>query len=1514
MGGQRAASVPVAVVGIGVRLPGGVVDTASYWRLLCEGANAVGEIPQSRIDREYYFDPEPAQPGRIMTRWGGFLDGIEDFDASFFGISPREAERIDPQQRLICEAAWEALEDAGQDAERLRGSRTGVFVGQWLTDFEARMFADPAGVDFYMTLGSGRYATSGRLSYVLDLRGPSVTLDTACSSSLAAVHWAVKSLQSGESDYAFAGGVNVILEPQITIAYSQSRMMAPDGRCKFGDASANGYVRSEGAGVVFLKRLEQALADGDRVYAVVRGSAVGNDGHSSGSMGTVSRPGQEELLRAAYRDAGVSAGRVGYVEAHGTGTQGGDPVELGALGSVLAEAREPGFRAYVGSVKTNVGHTEGAAGITGFIKAALALYRDRIPASLHFETPNPKVPWSELPFTIPRALSPWPIGKGPRLAGVSAFGIAGSNAHVVLEEAPPVEADVALAEPSAATDTPRLLPLSARSPEALTTLAMRYAAVLDGPGAPALADVCSTAATRRTPLEQRAVFVARDRASMSERLRSFAAGAPPAAAGVVPPGAAPRLVFVLPGQGGQWAGMGRELARTEPVFRATLEACDAAARPFADFSLLEQLALDPSAAGYRLRDIDVIQPALVALAIAYAALWRSRGVEPDAVVGHSMGEVAAAHVAGALELGAAMQIICRRSALMRRAAGNGAMALIDLSFEAARARIARFGKRLALAGDNSPTASVISGEPHAIQEVLAELEREAIFCRRVKVDVASHSPQMEPLAALLREELAALRPSPALIPIYSTVLARRVEGTELDAAYWAQNLRQPVLFGTTVQALLEADAGIFLELGPHPVLLPSIEQTARVAKRSVTVLACGRREEPELDLFLTALGGLWAAGRPLDWAKANPGVARPLDLPLYPWQRERHWVEAAELVRGAAGARVDRVRPSNDARDWVYRFAWEEAPFGNGNGSRPAGSWLIVSDDEEGPQSLARALAVLGAPAVTARLLGLDAALAEHAATLAGVVLLVPEREDAAYLPIRIVQALLAKGSAVRPKLWLATRGAQAILGETHVSIEQAAVWGAGRVLAEEQPDLWGGLVDLDPAASPSDEATALATQLLAPDAEEQVAFREKRRFALRLVKYAPTRAPAPFAWRGGAVLITGGLGEIGLKVARALVSQGVRRLILLGRTPLPPRGEWKGLPENTRLGGRVAAVRELEALGASILTAAVDVSREDQLRAFLERYEAEAWPAIRGVIHAAASVDDHLAADMTREQFDGVMQAKLRGARLLDRLLPDLELFVVFSSIVAYVGLVGAANYAAANAGVDALVRERRARGRHGLSLGWGVWQGVGLANANVMNEFARQGVQGFAAEDAIALFSWLLGTDEPALAVVRADWDAFRRARLGRGATLYRNLLSANAASAGGADLSARLAAVGHEERRRLVEELVKQSVAAVLKIAPARLDAHRTLGSFGLSSLMAMELRNRLELALARALPATLAWNYPTVEAMVDHLTGDAPAPAAPVAAPTPVTLGLQEIAELSDEEAALALRRARSEAGP
>lgn len=890
-------SEPIAIIGIGCRFPGGVNNPDTFWQLLVNGVDAISEVPPDRFDVEAYYDPTPATPGKVMSRWGGYLDQVDQFDAAFFGISPREADRMDPQQRLLLETAWEALEDAGQVPDSDKTRQTGVFVGLWLNDYEARLFKNPAKVDFYMTTGSGRYSASGRLSYALGLQGPSVTLDTACSSSLVAVHLACQSLRNGECDLALAGGANVILQPHITIAYSQSKMMSPDGRCKFGDARANGYVRSEGAALITLKRLSDAVADGDPIYAVIRGSAINNDGKTSGFLATPGSAGQEEMLRKAYAHAGVSPGAVQYVEAHGTGTNAGDPVEIGALGAVLAEGRPDNQPCLIGSVKTNFGHTEGAAGMAGLIKVALSLKHQTLPASLHFQQPSPNIPWDVLPVKIQSSLTPWPAHEGAAIGGVSAFGIAGTNAHVVLEE---YVGDIQPVEKAA--QRPILLPLSAQTQDALVALAESYQAVVESAD---LADIGFTAATRRFQHGVRLAAVASDGAEMAEQLAAFVAGEKRrglAAGGEN--GSTPRKVaFIFPGQGGQWVGMGQQLLEQEPAFRAMMEQCQEAMRPYIDWSLIDELQ-----SGARFEEIDVVQPMLFAVEVSLAALWRSWGVEPDGVIGHSMGEVASAYTAGAISLADAAHVICRRSQLMKRVSGLGAMAVVELTFGEALAEISGYEDKLGIAVSNGPRSTVISGDPTALDAVVEKLKAREVFCRPVKVDVAAHSPHMDALRPELVVDLKGLQASEAPVSVYSTVIGAEQSGLGFDAAYWGENLRQPVLFAAAVQKALADGYNTFIEMSPHPVLLAAIEQSIRAFNvDDALTLASTKRKEDERFVMLESLGALYTVGYTVDWARLYP-AGEVLHLPTYPWQRERFWVDEKALG-GGQGMRREGEHP-----------------------------------------------------------------------------------------------------------------------------------------------------------------------------------------------------------------------------------------------------------------------------------------------------------------------------------------------------------------------------------------------------------------------------------------------------------------------------------------------------------------------------------------------------------------------------------------------------------------------------
>jgi myxalamid-type polyketide synthase MxaE and MxaD len=881
---DQAGPDPIAIIGIGCRLPGASGPKA-YWQLLLGRVDAIREVPPDRWDGDALYDPDSATPGRMNTRWGGFLDQVADFDAEFFRISAREAERMDPQQRLSLEVTWEALEDAGLVAGSLSGTSTGVFMGVSTFDHGSVVLGTLDGADPYDGTGSALSIVANRISYILDAHGPSIAVDTACSSSLVAVDLACQALRHGEAGLALAGGVNVITSPRIALSFSQGGLMAPDGRCKPFDHSANGYVRSEGAGVVVLKPLARALADGDRVYAVIRGGAVNHDGRTNG-LTAPNRPAQEAVLEAAYRAARVDPATVGYVEAHGTGTAVGDPIEVAALATVLGRGRPADRPLTIGSAKSNLGHLEAAAGVAGLIKTALSLYHGQLPATVHYSAPNPMLGLDRIPVTVADRTRPWPPGCGVPLAGVSSFGFGGTNAHLVLS-APPAVRDagrLGAERVSGPASTPVLIPVTARSEDALRARAAAWQqAAEEGTADPGWLGAASAAAARRLDHHAyRACVVASSAGELATAASALAAGerAPAVAGPRRATRQAPGVVMVFPGQGAQWDGMGRRLAATVPVFREAMHRCDDAIARCTGQRLWSDehgLVVDGTAK---------IQPALFAIQVSLAETLRGWGVQPAAVVGHSMGEIAAAHIAGALSLEDATRIVCERSRLLTELSGGGGLVLADLGVDELAPLLAGRERELSVAAVNGPRATVLTGSPSALDDVLGMLSAAGVFARRVAVAFAAHSPAVEPVQPRLRAALEGIQPVESAVEIFSTVTGERIGPLDLGPAYWETNVRAPVLFAPAVRRLLADGYETFLEVSPHPVLARALQASIRESGQEALVVSAMRRDEDELEGLLGAAGELFTAGTPLDWQALHPGTVRHVDVPAHGWRRK----------------------------------------------------------------------------------------------------------------------------------------------------------------------------------------------------------------------------------------------------------------------------------------------------------------------------------------------------------------------------------------------------------------------------------------------------------------------------------------------------------------------------------------------------------------------------------------------------------------------------------------------------
>ncbi|MEU5540462.1 type I polyketide synthase, partial [Streptomyces sp. NPDC020362] len=922
---------PLAIVGMACRFPGGADSPEEFWELLAAGGDAVGAFPADRgWDLENIYDPDPEKSGKSITQSGGFMRDASGFDAGFFGISPREALAMDPQQRLMLEVSWEALERAGIDAGALRGSRTGVFVGGFTSNYAISLAMSEegtAGFEGHMMTGNLPSVISGRVSYAMGLEGPAVTVDTACSSSLVALHLACQAIRSGECSMALAGGVTVLVNPGNFMEFSRQQGLASDGRCRAFSADASGTGWAEGAGMIVVERLSEARRQGHRVLAVIRGSAANQDGASNG-LTAPNGPSQQRVIRAALENSQLSAADVDVVEAHGTGTTLGDPIEAQALLATYGQERPEGRPLWLGSVKSNIGHTQAASGVAGVIKMVLAMQHQQLPQTLHVGEPTPHVDWSAGEVELLSEPMPWPAGERARRAGVSSFGGSGTNVHVILEEAPDEDAEAGEEEQGSAAPEDGAEQavgvsvaavvsgagawlVSARSAEGLTAQAGRLREWVVARPELEPPEVAWSLATTRGAFEYRAVVVGGDRGELVAGLESLADGVPSGAvvSGVVRDDA--RTVFVFPGQGSQWLGMGRELARVSEVFGARLAECEKALAPHVEWSLSDVLAGVEGAPA--LEAADVVQPVLWAVMVSLAAVWEAAGVIPDAVVGHSQGEIAAATVAGMLSLEDGARVVALRSRSLRVLAGAGGMMSVSQSAAVVEERLPRWGERVSLAAVNGPASVVVSGEPGALEELRAELEAEGVRARMVAVDYASHSAQVDRLEEEIVSVLAGVAPRQGRVPMVSAMTGEVLTGEELDAAYWYGSLRASVRFDRAVRILAEQGHQVFVEVSPHPVLLGAMNDTlAEVAQDAgpgaLPAAVCGtlRRDDGGTQRLVTSLAEAFVHGAAVEWTAVLPAADR-VELPTYAFQHERYWPEGLLSLSALGAAGGDAV-------------------------------------------------------------------------------------------------------------------------------------------------------------------------------------------------------------------------------------------------------------------------------------------------------------------------------------------------------------------------------------------------------------------------------------------------------------------------------------------------------------------------------------------------------------------------------------------------------------------------------
>ncbi|WP_394850848.1 SDR family NAD(P)-dependent oxidoreductase [Pendulispora brunnea] len=1465
---------PIAIVSMACRYPGDVSTPESLWKLLAEGRSGVGPFPQGRgWDLERLYDPDPDAAGKSFTKHGGFLYDADLFDPGFFEISPREAERIDPQQRLLLECTWEAFERAGILPHTLDATITGVFVGLMYTEYGLRLLNEPEALDGYIGIGSAASTASGRISYTFGLRGPAITVDTACSSSLVSLHLACASLRAGECELALAGGVAVVASPAPFIEFSRQRALSVDGRCRSFGAGADGVGWAEGCGVLVLKRLSDAKRDGDPVLAVLRGSAVNQDGRSQG-LTAPNGPSQEAVIRSALARAGLSAADIDAVEGHGTGTPLGDPIEAQALLATYGSAHTAERPLWLGSIKSNFGHAQSAAGVAGVMKLVLALRHAELPKTLYGEPRTPHVDWSRGHVALLNEAVPWPRTDRPRRAAVSSFGISGTNAHVILEE-PPLDAP---AELESSRSLPPAFPVlvSAKTEAALRGQAGRLREHLDAHPDIAVVDVAYSLATTRSQFEHRAAIVAGDRLELMAALDALAQGRPSSNtvlgkssavsshAHAEPRLAGEKLAFVFPGQGSQWMGMALPLLEASPVFREQIEACERAFAPHVDWSLLSVLRAQGEG-NASLDRVDVLQPALFAMMVALAAVWRSLGVEPDAVVGHSQGELAAAFVAGALSLEDAAKIVALRSRALVGLAGRGAMAAVELGVASLQKYIEPFGDRISIAAINSPRGSVISGEPDAVDALLGELAAAQVFAVKARGDYASHSSQIDALEEALRHQLGGVTPRPGTFAMYSTVTGTKLDGAEFDAGYWYRNLRQAVRFQEATEGLLADGHRFFIEMAPHPVLTVPLHETLDALQVEPIVVGSLRRHEGGLGRLFLGLAELWVRGFPFDWsAFFAPFRPRRIDLPTYAFQRERYWLPTKA-----------HAEPEFAATEHLYAIAWRPVPLTDAPTSEPVGEHVLLGSDRD----LAAALG--------ARCTGtLDELLAEpqlqpHAAG--------PRRltvdlraQSGGDLPTRVhratgellvlLQQWLSAPRLVDTELVILTQEAVSAGTTAAADLEHAALWGLLRTVRNEHPDRDVRAIDLDAALS-----NELLRRALEADAEPELALRGGVALTPRLVPAPPAASDGSAGLRldvRGTVLISGGTGELGAEVARHLVTAyGVRHLVLTSR-----RG-----PDAPEAGALAESLREAGARTVQLVACDVSDPRAvDQVVSAIGTDGME--PPLTAVFHLAGLVDDAVVGRLTPEQLHKVLRPKVDGAWNLYEATKGaaLSAFVSFSSAAGTLGGLGLGNYGAANVFLDAFAGYLQARGVPAKSLAWGFWEKFGLGlpaqlPATSVGRLKRSGIVPMSSREALGLFDASLERADAVLVPTALDFAAFARA-VRDGAhvsSLLRGLvrdLPVRGAGAGhrlpenASSLRARLSRMPESEWAAAVLDIVRSEVAVVLRLpGAAAVPPERPLKELGIDSLMSVELRNRLAARSDTKLPATLVFDHPTPHAI-------------------------------------------------
>jgi malonyl CoA-acyl carrier protein transacylase len=1588
---------PIAIIGIGCRFPGEANTPERFWQLLKDGVDTITEIPSYRWLAEEYYDPDPEAPGKMYTRHGGFLGPVDTFDASFFGISPREAAHIDPQQRLLLEVTWEALENAYIVPESLSGSSTGVFIGVISQDYTNLLLTTkkkPTYIDAYLGTGNAGGVAAGRISYTLGLKGPSLVVDTACSSSLVTVHLACQSLRHRECKLALVGGVQLNLSPLRVIGLSKARMLSPDGRCKAFDALANGYGRSEGCGMIILKRLADAVNEGDHILALIRGSSVNHDGRSSG-LTVPNGPSQQTLIRQALANGGIEPSQISYVEAHGTGTSLGDPIEMGALGQVFGKDRSPDNPLLVGSVKTNIGHSEATAGITSLIKVVLSLQHETIPPHLHFQQPSPYIAWDELPIVIPTECKPWPVGDQRRFSGISSFGFSGTNAHVVIEEAPllaaPRRQKMAQIVKSKIDRPMHLLMLSAKNSETLNSVAEQYEKELITHPDLELGNICFTAYTYRSHFNHRLSVVATSPEEMSKKLKDFRDKLEPIGlfqGQISETSQSKKIAFLFTGQGSQYINMGRELYETHPLFRQILEQCDNILRSYLETPLLEVLypsLSEPTANDSRLNKTSYTQPALFALEYALAQLWQSWGIKPTVVMGHSIGEYVAACVAGIFNLEDGLKLIAARGRLMQTLCEEGKMLAVSID-EAQITEIIQLHhqQEISIAALNGPENVVIAGPSQSIELIEEILSNQGIKTKLLSTSHAFHSLMMEPMLSEFAQVAAEITYAQPQIPLCSNVTGQIATADITTPDYWIRHIRQPVRFAASIETLYQQGYEIFMEIGPKPLLLGMGRQC--LPEKVGLWLPSLRQGQSDWQQLLHSVGMLYVNGLSIDGLSFDQYYQRQqVTLPNYPFQHQHHWFETNnnpatslpennsqtplfnrlpqgnpdKLVQQLANTgefsqeelkllpkfveifvkQHQRQLAATKFKDWLYEIQWQirirdsfatdylstlsdislqlQTDEITAAATLPPKRWLILADNQGLGQQLGKLLQSKGDECtlvyagdqyeqLTDQIIKINPNQPNdfqtlfdkiHAVTLQGVVHLwslniAATAEEAMTIAnlelagktgcgstLHLVQQLVKTEFSKWPSLWLVTKGAMPVGKETLnlASLAQSPLWGMGKVITLEHPELKCIQVDLDPQPI-ENESKELFTEISSGIlSEDQIVYRNNLRYVARLVRHQmPVGERKIIISQDKTYLITGGLGGLGLQIVHWMVAKGARYLILMGRRGVPSAEVQNQLNQLTQKGIQIKVVK-------------ADVAQFTEIATLLAEIET-AMPPLSGIIHAAGVSRYQALKELEWNHFEMILRPKVLGTWVLHQLTQNLtvDFFVNFSSLSSVIGAKGQSAYAAANQFLDVWSHYRHELKLPALSINWGFWKSAGMvATQEAQNWFINRGLKALEPDDALEILEYLLGTESVQVAVANLDWNHVKSLyeALGMGSLFEQvAVLPEIVETTSSVPMSTQPPSVieqlvnqiqhttSPEKYYNLIVDYLKWQIAKSLGLS--QLDIQQSLNNLGLDSLMAVEIRNQIRTHLGVELAIGTFLQGISVSGLATEITSERP----------------------------------------